>query len=104
MIGPVSTGPTPEERLFAARVDGSPPPSGPVVLVGYDTAWPRLFEREAELIHNALGAGALQLEHAGSTSVPGLAAKPVIDILLVVGDPADEAAYVPPLESAGYVL
>src|SRR6266545_1198006 len=47
---------------------------------------------------------ALEIEHAGSTSVPGLAAKPVIDIVLVVRDSADEAAYVPQLEAAGYVL
>jgi GrpB-like predicted nucleotidyltransferase (UPF0157 family) len=46
----------------------------------------------------------LRIEHAGSTSVPGLAAKPVIDIVLVVADSADENAYAPALESAGYVL
>jgi GrpB-like predicted nucleotidyltransferase (UPF0157 family) len=44
------------------------------------------------------------LEHAGSTSVPGLAAKPIIDIVLGVADPADEASYVPPMEAGGYVL
>ena len=46
----------------------------------------------------------VRLEHAGSTSVPGLAAKPIIDIVLVVADSADEPAYVPDLEAAGYVL
>lgn len=46
----------------------------------------------------------MRIEHAGSTSVPGLAAKPVIDIVLVVADSADENAYAPALESAGYVL
>ena len=51
-----------------------------------------------------LGIGALRLEHAGSTSVPGLAAKPVIDIVLVVADSSDEIAYSPALESAGYAL
>jgi GrpB-like predicted nucleotidyltransferase (UPF0157 family) len=104
IIGPVSTGPTPEDELFAARVDGSPPNSGPVVLVEYDAEWPRLFAREEARIHDALGESALQVEHAGSTSIPGIAAKPVIDIVLVVGDPADEAAYVPALEDAGYKL
>jgi GrpB-like predicted nucleotidyltransferase (UPF0157 family) len=44
------------------------------------------------------------LEHVGSTAVPGLAAKPIIDILLVVADPADEAAYVEPLRAEGFVL
>jgi GrpB-like predicted nucleotidyltransferase (UPF0157 family) len=51
-----------------------------------------------------LGSRALRIEHAGSTSVPGLAAKPVIDIVLAVADSADESAYAPALESAGYVL
>ena len=92
-----------EEELRASRVSG-PPSSGPVVLVESDPEWPRLFEREAERIRAALGERALQIEHTGSTSIPGLAAKPVIDILLVVADSAEEAAYVPPLEAAGYVL
>lgn len=98
------TTPTPEEKLLAAQVDGSPPSSGPVVLVDYDPEWPRLFEREETRIREALGDAALQVEHAGSTSIPGLAAKPIVDILLVVADSADEAAYVPALEAAGYVL
>jgi GrpB-like predicted nucleotidyltransferase (UPF0157 family) len=75
-----------------------------VHLAEYDPEWPRLFEREAARIRDALGAQALRIEHVGSTSVPGLAAKPVIDIDLVVADSSDEDAYVPPLEAAGYVL
>ena len=51
-----------------------------------------------------LGERVVQLEHIGSTSVPGLAAKPIIDILLVVADPADEPAWLPDLEAAGYRL
>jgi GrpB-like predicted nucleotidyltransferase (UPF0157 family) len=47
---------------------------------------------------------AVLVEHVGSTSVPGLAAKPIIDVLLLVPDPADEAAYVPQLEAAGFLL
>jgi GrpB-like predicted nucleotidyltransferase (UPF0157 family) len=66
--------------------------------------WPRLFEREAERIRAALGERVVLLEHVGSTSVPGLAAKPKIDILLAVADSADEPSYVPALEGAGYVL
>ena len=46
----------------------------------------------------------MRIEHVGSTSVPGLAAKPIIDMLLVVPDPADEPSYVPALEAAGYRL
>ena len=63
-----------------------------------------LYEREAARIRSVLGERVLRLEHVGSTSVPGLAAKPIIDILLVVTDPADEASYVTPLEQAGYRL
>jgi GrpB-like predicted nucleotidyltransferase (UPF0157 family) len=59
---------------------------------------------EAARIRDALGSRALRIEHAGSTSVPGLAAKPVIDIVLVLADSADESAYAPALESAGYAL
>ncbi len=78
--------------------------SGKVVLVGYDPAWPRLFVRESERICSALGRNALAIEHVGSTSVQGLAAKPIIDILLVVADSADESFYAPALEEAGYIL
>jgi len=66
--------------------------------------WPRLFEREKERIRSALGSKVLRIEHVGSTSVPGLCAKPIIDILLVVKDSSDEASYVPPLEEVGYRL
>ena len=76
----------------------------PIEIVSYDAAWPRAFEAERDRIARALGAIATRIDHVGSTSVPGLAAKPLIDILLVVPDSADESAYVPPLEAAGYVL
>ena len=77
---------------------------GPIHLADYDPEWPHLFEREAARIRSVLGERVLLLEHAGSTSVPGLAAKPIIDILLGVADPADEASYGPALEASGYVL
>ena len=93
-----------EEELQAVTVGGLQQLAGQIELVGYDPAWPRLFEREAERIRGVLGERALQLEHVGSTSVPGLAAKPVIDMLLVVADSSNETAYVTPLEAAGYVL
>jgi len=70
----------------------------------YESGWPLLFDKEAGRIRIALGERILRIEHIGSTSVPGLAAKPIIDILLVVADTADEAGYVPALEAAGYVL
>ncbi len=93
-----------EEELRAALVGEAQPSSGPIVLVDYDPAWPQLFAREAERIREALGEHALQIEHAGSTSVPGLPAKPIVDIVLAVADSADEPAYVPALEAVGYVL
>jgi GrpB-like predicted nucleotidyltransferase (UPF0157 family) len=93
-----------EEEIRAAAVGELKPLAGPIVLAEYDPGWPQLFEREAERIRAVLGERALRIEHAGSTSVPGLAAKPVIDVVLVVADSADEEAYVPPLEAAGYVL
>jgi GrpB-like predicted nucleotidyltransferase (UPF0157 family) len=73
-------------------------------IADYDPDWPKKFERQAKRIADALGDTALQIEHIGSTSVPGLAAKPIIDILVVVQDSADESAYLPRLEAAGYVL
>jgi GrpB-like predicted nucleotidyltransferase (UPF0157 family) len=73
-------------------------------VVEYDRAWPRRFAREAAVIRTALGGRALLVEHIGSTSVPGLAAKPIIDVLLVVRDSADEPAWLPDLEAAGYAL
>ena len=75
-----------------------------IVIVEYDPAWPERFASEHARIEGALGAGAMLIEHIGSTSVPGLAAKPIVDILLVVEDSSDEAAYLPKLEAAGYEL
>ena len=76
----------------------------PVTLVDYDPAWPARYEALAARIRHALGARVIALHHAGSTSVPGLAAKPVIDIVLEVADSADEAAYVSALEAAGFAM
>jgi GrpB-like predicted nucleotidyltransferase (UPF0157 family) len=95
---------TSEEHMRAVRIGPLRKQRGPIVLVDYDPNWPVLFEREAVRVRSALGERALQIEHAGSTSVPGLCAKPIIDIVLVVADSSDEPAYVPPLEQAGYVL
>ena len=96
--------PSTEEQILAARIGPTPPHNGPVYLAEYDPAWPQAYTAEAAKIRAALGERALLLEHVGSTSVPGLAAKPLIDILLVVADSSDEAAYVPALEAQGYAL
>lgn len=75
-----------------------------IVIYDYDPRWPEIFEAHATLIREALGKTALAIEHIGSTAVPGLAAKPIVDILLAVADSADESAYLPKMEGAAYVL
>ncbi len=75
-----------------------------ILIADSDPQWPGIFLREADEIRALLGGRALQIEHVGSTSVPGLAAKPIIDVLLVVADSSDEYTYVPIMESAGYLL
>ncbi len=77
---------------------------GPIHLVPPDAMWPRQYAEVAARIRQALGPVAAVVEHVGSTSVPGLAAKPFIDVLLLVPDPGDEAAYVPGLEASGFLL
>ncbi len=78
--------------------------SGPIHLASPDPTWPHQYAAVASHIRAALGPVAVLVEHVGSTSVPGLAAKPILDVLLLVPDPADEAAYVPPLQVAGFLL
>ncbi|MGH3192783.1 MAG: GrpB family protein [Streptosporangiaceae bacterium] len=80
-------GPAQDEQLRRAWLKEPPKLDGHVRLVDYDPGWPGLCEREAARIRSALGDRVLLLEHIGSTSVPGLAAKPLIDILLVVAEP-----------------
>jgi len=75
-----------------------------IQIVDYDPQWQDLFSLEAARIRSVLGSLALQIDHAGSTSVPGLAAKPIIDLVLGVADSSQEDAYSPALESVGYVL
>ncbi|WIX97806.1 GrpB family protein [Amycolatopsis mongoliensis] len=94
-----------EDEIETGWVAGEAPQlNSTVTLVDYDPEWPRLFEREAERIRGVLGEQVLVLEHVGSTSVPGLCAKPCVDILLEVPDSDDEDAYLPALVAAGYRL
>ena len=93
-----------DDEIAAARIGPPEVLDRPITLAEYDSAWPVLYEREAARIRAALADRALLIEHVGSTSVPGLAAKPHIDVLLAVADSSDEASYVPALEDAGYVL
>jgi GrpB-like predicted nucleotidyltransferase (UPF0157 family) len=78
--------------------------TGPIAFVEYDPRWPELYEREETRIRSALGDRVQQIEHTGSTSVPGLAAKPIIDITMTVADVTDEDAYARDLEAAGYTI
>ena len=94
--------PTTEEKLRAAWVTEPPKLTGKIQVVDYYPDWTGVVRLEAERVSAVLGQRVVRLEHVGSTSVPGLAAKPIIDILLVVPDAADEPAYVPDLEAAGY--
>lgn len=95
---------TTEEEIRAYTIGEPRLLTGPIVVSDYDPAWPGSFEREAARIRALLGHRVGLLEHVGSTSVPGLAAKPTIDIVLAVPDSADEATYAPALQAAGYVL
>lgn len=96
-------GPAQDEQLRQAWVNEPPRLSGRVQLAEYDPSWPGWYEREARTIRAALADRVLLLEHIGSTSVPGLAAKPVIDLIVAGIAPEDEAAR-EALEEAGYAL
>jgi GrpB-like predicted nucleotidyltransferase (UPF0157 family) len=93
-----------EQEILAASVGEPPPTYREVVIADYDPAWADWYETAAARVRDALGDQVLELHHVGSTSVPGLPAKPLIDINLVVADTTDEDAYVPPLEAIGYIL
>lgn len=102
---PVNPGaPERERELLEATVGEREPLNRAIHLAEYDPAWPSQFKRLARLVREALGERALLLEHVGSTSVPGLAAKPIIDMVLAVADSADETAYVGALEAKGFTL
>jgi len=74
----------------------------PIVVVPYDTAWPERYQRERDLILDAIGAQLVRIEHIGSTAVPGLGAKPVIDIIASLPTLQDHRQCVGPLRSLGY--
>jgi GrpB-like predicted nucleotidyltransferase (UPF0157 family) len=95
---------TTDEHLERITVGDVQRLDGPVALAEYDPAWAARYARLAREIGAGLGGRMLRIEHVGSTSVPGLAAKPIVDIVLVVPDSAEEADYVPPLEGAGFFV
>jgi GrpB-like predicted nucleotidyltransferase (UPF0157 family) len=92
----------PDESLETGLIGGLE--KREIRIVDYDPDWPRQFEKHRKTIGTALGDAALRIEHIGSTSVPGLAAKPIIDILVVVEDSKEEPTYLPQLETEGYIL
>jgi GrpB-like predicted nucleotidyltransferase (UPF0157 family) len=101
----MSKKPETDEELAAVRVSGTATPHNDTIhLADYDPSWPLLYDAEAAKIRAALGEDAIVLEHVGSTSIPGLCAKPLIDIVLGVADSADETSYVPALTAQGYRL
>jgi GrpB-like predicted nucleotidyltransferase (UPF0157 family) len=95
---------TREDDLRQVTLGELEPLNGSVYLAPYDPQWPTQYESIAERIRFALAERVEQLEHVGSTSVPGLAAKPVIDVVLAVRDSADEPSYVPALAAQGFEL
>lgn len=74
----------------------------PVVIVNYDPKWPKLFEKEKKLILGTIGHITVRIEHIGSTSVPGLGAKSIIDILVAINHLCDAKKCIQPLQMIGY--
>ena len=74
----------------------------PVTIVEYDPTWPTMYEADAALIRDAVGSTVVAIEHVGSTAVPGLAAKPIVDIMAAVERLSDAALCIEPLRLVGY--
>jgi GrpB-like predicted nucleotidyltransferase (UPF0157 family) len=91
-----------EEEIGKAHVGAPTRLDGQITLADYDPAWPGRYAATAAAVRGALGE--VIVEHVGSTSVPGLPAKPILDVLLCLDDPADESAYVPALTPLGFTL
>lgn len=91
-----------EKKLEIGIIGGSE--NREIKIVEYDDRWPLKFAQHVKIIEEAVGDVAIGIEHIGSTAVPGLAAKPIIDILLIVKDSSDEGKYLDQMLSAGYQL
>lgn len=85
-------------------VPGSDREVEPIQLAPYDPRWPARYDAWKARLQGALEASARRIDHVGSTAVPGMPAKPVIDIQVSVGDLFDEATYAPAIESLGVQL
>jgi GrpB-like predicted nucleotidyltransferase (UPF0157 family) len=95
---PRASTPLTEDQIIATTIRAKQPLNSTIYLAPYDPAWPSLFTQLAQQIYETLGGAILLLEHVGSTSVPGLSAKPIIDMVLAVADSTDESSYVKSLE------
>jgi GrpB-like predicted nucleotidyltransferase (UPF0157 family) len=91
-----------DDELDTVLIGGREPVA--IELVEYDPAWPARFVEVRARLSDALGPVARRVEHVGSTAVPGLCAKPIIDVLVEVDDPDDDGRFVPAVEGAGFVL
>jgi GrpB-like predicted nucleotidyltransferase (UPF0157 family) len=101
----VAKGPSTDDEITAARVSGTVTPhNAAIMLAQHDPEWSMQYAGEERKIRVALGSAAVVVEHVGSTAIPGIPAKPTIDILLAVWNSTDELAYVPALEAQGYRL
>jgi GrpB-like predicted nucleotidyltransferase (UPF0157 family) len=76
--------------------------SDPILIVPYSTVWPAEFEREKQRLHEAIGTWTVDIEHIGSTAVPGLAAKPTVDILIAIDTLQNSVHLISPLRKLGY--
>jgi GrpB-like predicted nucleotidyltransferase (UPF0157 family) len=92
-----------EQPAPSERGSESSGPHQPIEVAAYDPAWPVRFAKLGRELRAGLGEIALRIDHIGSTSVPGLAAKPIVDIPVSVADFEPLAAYRPALEQLGYV-
>lgn len=92
------------DYLKTVTIGAPETPKDTIVLCDYDPHWLALYAQEHVKIARALAGQSVRIEHVGFTSVPGLCAKPIIDILLLVDDAASEERYAPALEAAGYTL
>jgi len=95
---------TPEEYIQEVTIGERQPRNSTIYLSSYDPGWPSQFKELAKRVRLALEEKVLMLEHVGSTSIPGLSAKPIIDLVLVVADSRDEPSYLPTLENQGFCL
>ena len=93
-----------DEYLNEVNVQSLEPYNHTIVLEEYNDSWPIVYKYEEKRLLTILGDKIKCIEHVGSTSVPGLCAKPIIDILMVVDDSSSEDDYIPELLSAGYWL